>query len=164
MSFFKGSCLMLWKNMIDSIGGKLSLICGLPMTLMREMQKLESGQNRHKNKLEISGDKTKLITHNAQSIKRVKSSNYLSIVVSDDGTKPEVLCKYCTSHRSSNKADGNSRDNSIFHEPKQKLMRSLAISIFMYAREMWTLKRKLRKEQRCCRRLLNIVYKQQQTI
>ena len=50
--------------------------------------------------------------------------------------------------------------------PKVKLMRSLVIFIFLYARESWTLTAELEKrtqafEMRCYQRLLNISYKDQ---
>ena len=56
------------------------------------------------------------------------------------------------------------RDNNIFLGSKVKLMRSLVISIFLYACESWTLTAELEKrtqafEMRCYRRLLNILYK-----
>ena len=56
------------------------------------------------------------------------------------------------------------RDNNISLGSKMKLMRSLVISIFLYACESWTLTAELEKrtqafEMRCYRRLLNISYK-----
>ena len=56
------------------------------------------------------------------------------------------------------------RDNNISLASKVKLMCSLAISIFLYACESWTLTAELEKrmqafEMRCCQRLLNISYK-----
>ena len=56
------------------------------------------------------------------------------------------------------------RDNNISLRSKVKLMRSLVISIFLYACESWTLTAELEKrtqafEMRCYRRLSNISYK-----
>ena len=56
------------------------------------------------------------------------------------------------------------KDNNISLGSKVKLMRSLVISIFLYACESWTLTAELEKrtqafEMRCYRRLLNISYK-----
>ena len=56
------------------------------------------------------------------------------------------------------------RDNNISFGSKIKLMRSLVISIFLYACESWTLTAELENrtqafEMRCYRRLLNISYK-----
>ena len=56
------------------------------------------------------------------------------------------------------------RDNNISLGSKVKLMRSLVISICLYACESWTLTAELERrtqtfEMRCYRRLLNISYK-----
>ena len=56
------------------------------------------------------------------------------------------------------------RDNNISLGSKVKLMRSLVISIFLYACESWTVTAEFEKrmqafEMRCYRRLLNISYK-----
>ena len=56
------------------------------------------------------------------------------------------------------------RDDNISLGSKVKLMRSLVISIFLYAYESWTLTAELEKrtqafEMRCYRRLLNISYR-----
>ena len=56
------------------------------------------------------------------------------------------------------------RDNNISHGSQVKLIRSLVISIFLYACESWILTAELEKrtkafERRCYRRLLNISYK-----
>ena len=103
-------------------------------------------------KMEISAEKTKLMTNSANGIQRkiqvkgqklgtVTSFKYLGAVVSDDGS----IC----------------RDNNISLGSKVKLMHSLVISIFLYACESWTLTAELEKrtqafEMRCYRRLLNI--------
>ena len=67
---------------------------------------------------------------------------------------------YIYSHCSSYKAEAN----NISLGSKVKLMRSLVISIFLYACESWTLTAELEKrtqafEMRCYRRLLSISYK-----
>ena len=56
------------------------------------------------------------------------------------------------------------RENNISLGSKVKLMRSLVVSIFLYACESWILTAELEKrtpafEMRCYRRLLNIAYK-----
>ncbi|MEW8546065.1 MAG: hypothetical protein AB2693_21295, partial [Candidatus Thiodiazotropha sp.] len=60
------------------------------------------------------------------------------------------------------------RDNNISPGSKVKLMHSLVISIFLYARESWTLPAELEKitqafEMRCYRRFLNISYRDHAT-
>ena len=72
------------------------------------------------------------------------SFKYLGAVVSDDGCKPEI--------------------DNISPGSKVKLMRSLVISIFLYACESWILTAEIAKrtqafEMRCYRKLLSISYK-----
>ena len=126
-------------------------------------------------KMEISAEKTKLITNSADGIKReirvkgqkvgtVTSFKYLGAVVSDDGSKSEVLSRIAQATAALTKLKPIWRDNNISLGSKVKLMRSLVISIFLYACESWTLTAELEKrtqafEMRCYRRLLNISYK-----
>ena len=126
-------------------------------------------------KMEISAEKTKLMTNSATGIQReirvkgqklgtVTSFKYLGAVVSDDGSKPEVLSRIAQATAALTKLKPIWRDNNISLGSKVKLMRSLVISIFLYACESWTLTAELEKrtqafEMRCYRRLLNISYK-----
>ena len=127
-----------------------------------------------KYKMEISAEKTKLVTNSANGIQReitvkgqklgtVRSFKYLEAVVSDDGSKPEVLSRIAQATAALTKLKPIWRDN-ISLGSKVKLMRSLVISIVLYACESWTLPAELEKrthafEMRCYRRLLNISYK-----
>ena len=122
-------------------------------------------------KMEISAEKTKLMT-SANGIQReimvkgqvmgtITSFKYLGAVVSDDGSKPEVLSRIAQATVALTKLKPVWRDNNISLGSKVKLMRSLVISIFLYACESWTLTAELEKrtqafEMRCYRRLLNI--------
>ena len=126
-------------------------------------------------KMEISAEKTKLMTNSANGIQReikvkgqklgtVTSFKYLGAVVSDDGSKPEVLSRIAQATAALTKLKPIWRDNNISLGSKVKLMRSLVSSIFLYACESWTLSAELEKrtqafEMRCYRRLLNISYK-----
>ena len=126
-------------------------------------------------KMEISAEKTKLMTNSANGIQReikvkgqklgtVTSFKDLGAVVSDDGSKPEVLSRIAQATAALTKLKPIWRDNNISLGSKVKLMRSLVISIFLYACESWTLTAELEKrtqafEMRCYRRLLNISYK-----
>ena len=126
-------------------------------------------------KMEISAEKTKLMTNSASGIQReikvkgqklgtVTSFKYLGVVVSYDGSKPEVLSRIAQATAALTKLKPIWRDNNISLESKVKLMRSLVISIFLYACESWTLTAELEKrtqafEMRCYRWLLNISYK-----
>ena len=124
-------------------------------------------------KMEISAEKTKLMTNSANGIQReikVKgqklgtSFKYLGAVVSGDGSKPEVLSRTAQASAVFTKLEPIWRDNNISLWSKVKLTRSLVISIFLFVCESWTLtaeleKRTLAFEMRCYRRLLNISYK-----
>ena len=99
-----------------------------------------------------------------QKLGTVTSFKYLGAVVSDDGSKPEVLSRIAQATAALTKLKPIWRDNNISLGSKVKLMRSLVISIFLYAYESWTLTAELEKrtqafEMRCYRRLLNISYK-----
>ena len=88
----------------------------------------------------------------------------LGAVVSDDGSKPEALSRIAKATAALTKLKLIWRDSNISLGSKVKLMRSLVISIFLYACESWTLTAVLEKrtqdfEMRCYRRLLNISYK-----
>ena len=109
-------------------------------------------------KMEISAEKTKLMTNSANGTQReikvkgqklgtVTSFKYLGAVVSDDGSKPEVLSRIAQATAALTKLKPIWRDN-----------------IFLYACESWTLTAEVEKrtqafEMRCYRRLLNISYK-----
>ena len=128
-------------------------------------------------KMEISAEKTKLMTNSVTGIQRereikvkgqklgtVTSFKYLGAVVSDDGSKPEVLSRIAQATAALTKLKPIWKDNNISLGSKVKLMRSFVISIFLYACESWTLTAELEKrmqafEMRCYRRLLNISYK-----
>ena len=130
-------------------------------------------------KMEISAEKTKLMTNSANGIQReikiqgqvlgtVTSFKYLGAVVSADGPKPEVLSRIAQATAALTKRKPIWRDNNIFFGSKVKLMRSLVISMFLYACESWTLTEELEKktqafEMRCYRRLLNILCKDHDT-
>ena len=99
-----------------------------------------------------------------QKLGTVTSFKHLGSVVSDDGSKPEVLLRIAQATAALTKLKPIWRDNNISLGSKVMLMRSLVISIFLYACESWTLTAELEKrtqafEMRCYRRLLNISYK-----
>ena len=92
--------------------------------------------------MEISAEKTKLMTNSANGIQReikvkgqklgtVSSFKYLGAVVSDDGSKPEVLPRIAQATASLTKLKPTWRDNNISLGSKVNLMRSLVISIFL---------------------------------
>ena len=143
----------------------------------QELETLADSLNKSctRYKMEISAKKTKLMTKSANGIQReimvkrqklgtVTSFKYLGAVVSDDGSKPEVLSRIEQATAGLTKLKSIWRDNNISLGSKVKLMCSFVISIFLYASESWTLTAELEKrtqvfEMRCYQRLLNISYK-----
>ena len=118
----------------------------------QELQAVEESLDKTctRYKMEISAEKTKVMD--------------LGAVVSDDDSKPEVLSRIEQANAALTKLKPIWRDNNISLGSKVKLMRSLVISIFLYACESWTLTAELEKrtqafEMRCYQRLLNISYK-----
>ena len=80
-----------------------------------------------------------------QKLGTVTSFKYLGAVVSDDGSKPEALSRIAQATAALTKLKPIWRDNNISLGSKVKLMRSLVISIFLYACESWTLTAELEK-------------------
>ena len=123
--------------------------------LVEEEQKLEAlveslDKTCTRYKMEISAEKTKLMSNSANGIQReikikgqklgtVTRFKYLGAVVLDDGSKPEVLSRMAQATAALTKLKPIWRDNNISLGSKVKLMRSLVISIFLYACESWTL-------------------------
>ena len=125
--------------------------------------------------MEISAEKTKLMTNNISGIKAeikvngqkletVTSFKYLGSVVTDEGSKPEILSRIAQTTAALTMLKPVWNDRSIFLSSKIRLMRSLVISIFPYACESWTLTAELQKriqamEMRCYCKILHISYK-----
>ena len=123
----------------------------------------------------INADKTKLMTNDSkgitsivkvkdQALSTVTSFKYLGAVISDEGSKPEVLSKIAQATAALTKLKPIWRDSHITISSKIRLMRSLVTSIFLYACETWTLTADLQKrissfEMRCYRNLLGISYR-----
>lgn len=125
--------------------------------------------------MEINADKTKLKTNKTNGIRsdiRVKgeklkeanSFKYLRAIVTDLGSKPEIVSKIAQTIVALTKLNTIWRDRNISISSKIRLMRSLVISVFLYACESWTLTAYLEKriqalEFRCYRKLLGISYR-----
>ena len=178
--FSNGSCLMPRKNM----SGRLVSIGGRNITNLRfaddidalaeEEQELEAlVESLHKTftryKMKISAEKTKLMTNSANGIQSERDRGkrafkYHGAVVSDDGSKPEVLSEIAQATAAYTKLKPIWSDNKISLGSNVKLMCSFVISIFLKACESWTLTAEVEKrmqafEMRCYRRLLIISYK-----
>ena len=124
--------------------------------------------------MEISGEKTKLrknsnngMTTDVQlagnTLDKVQSFKYLAEIISAEGSNPEVLARIAQVRAALSSLKIVWRDRNITLISKFRLMRSLVISVFLYACETWTLIADLQRriqvmEMRCYRRLLRISY------
>ena len=98
--------------------------------------------------MEISAKKTKLMTDNTsginteikvngQKLDTVTSFKYLGSVVTDEGSKPEILARIAQTTAAETRLKPVWNDRSISLSSKIQLMRSLVTSIFLYACESW---------------------------
>ena len=96
--------------------------------------------------MEISGEKTKLMTNNTsginteiqingQKLETVTSFKYLGSVTTDEGSKPERLSRIAQTTAALTRLIPVWNDRSISYSSKIRLMRSLVTSIFLYACE-----------------------------
>ena len=88
----------------------------------------------------------------------------LGAIVSDEGSKPEVLSRIAQTTAAVTKLKVIWNDKNIAISSKIRLMRSLAMSIFLYACETWTITADIERriqalEMRCFRKLLGISYR-----
>ena len=124
--------------------------------------------------MEISAKKTKLMTNNTsginteiqvngQKLETVTSFKYLGSVITDEGSKPEILSRIAQTTAALTRLKPVWIDKSISLSSKIRLMRSLVTSIFLYARESWTFTAELQRiramEMRCYSEILRISYK-----
>ena len=110
-------------------------------------------------KMEIGPDKTNVMTNNPnvfqreikikdQRLEEVENFKYLGAIISNEGSKPEILSRIAQTTAALSRLKIIWRDRNISLASKVKLMRTLILFTFLYACEM-----------RCYRRLLNISYK-----
>ena len=125
--------------------------------------------------MQISAEKTQLMTNNTNSmstditidnkkLETVRSFKYLGATVSDEGSKPEVLSRIAQTTAAVTKLKVIWNDKNITISSKIRLMRSLAMSIFLYACETWTITSDIERriqalEMRCFRKLLGISHR-----
>ena len=74
-----------------------------------------------------------------EKLETVKEFKYLGSVVSDEGSKPEILSRIAQTTAALTKLKPIWNDKNIMASSKIRLMRSLVTSIFLYACESWTL-------------------------
>ena len=96
--------------------------------------------------MEISAEKTKLVTNNASGINKeikvngqkretVTSFKYLGSFITDEGPKPDILSRITQTTAALTRLKPVWNDRSISLSTKIQLMCSLVTSIFLYACE-----------------------------
>ena len=124
--------------------------------------------------MEINTDKTKVMTSNPNGVQNdinindhthdtVSTFKYLGSIISEEGSKPEILARTAQATAAMTKLKRIWKDNNIQLSSKVRLMRALVISIFLYACESWTLTTELERrigavDVRCYRKLIVITY------
>ena len=125
--------------------------------------------------MEISAEKTKLMTNNTsginteikvngQRLETATSFKYLGSIITDEGSKPEILSRIAQTTAALTRLAPVQNNSSISLSSKIRLMRSLFTFIFLYACESWTLTAELQRrmqaiEMRCYCKILHISYK-----
>ena len=120
-------------------------------------------------KMEIGPDKTKVMTNNPNGFQReikikgqrlgeVENFKYLEAIISNEGSKPEILSRIAQTTAALSRLKIIWRDKNISLASKVKLMWMRILSTFLYACENWTLTAKKERriqalEMRCYRRL-----------
>ena len=124
--------------------------------------------------MEISAEKTKLMTNNTsginteikmnvQKLETVTSFKYLGSVITDEGSKPEILSRIAQITAALTGLKPVWIDKSISVISKIQLMRFLVTSLFLYACESWTItaepqRRIQAMEMRCYRKIKHTSY------
>ena len=99
-----------------------------------------------------------------QRLEEVENFKYLGAIISNEGSKPEILSRIAQTTAALSRLKIIWGDKNISLASKVKLMRTLILSTFLYACESWTLTAEIERriqalEMRCYRRLPNISYK-----
>ena len=106
--------------------------------------------------MEINAEKTKVVTNNAEGIrgdirinvKRLETVNqfkYFPAIVTDEGSESEMLSRIAQATHVISQLKVIWKDKNKFLRMKIRLMRTLLLSIFLYARKTWTLTHDLQK-------------------
>ena len=100
--------------------------------------------------MQINAEKTKLMTNNTNDTSTniwvngdkldcVNSFNYLGAIITDEGSKTEILARIAQTTAALTKLKTIWNDRKMALSSKIRLMRSLVMSIFLHACESWTL-------------------------
>ena len=99
--------------------------------------------------MEINVEKTKLMINNTsginteikvngQKLEKVTSFKYLGSVITDEGSKLEILSRIAQTAAALTRLKPVWNDRSNFLSSKIQLIRSIVTSIFLYVCESWT--------------------------
>ena len=140
------------------------------------VNRLDTTTTRYK--MEIGTDKTKVVANNpngfqreinvkGQRLEEVENFKYLGAIISNEGSKPEILSRIARTTAALSRLKIIWRGKNISLASKVKLMRTLILSTFLYACESWILTAEIERRTQAlemrCYRLLNISYKNQVT-
>ena len=155
----------------DDIDG----LAGSEEDLKQLIESIDEASRRYG--MEINAGKTKIMTNNPEGFNNpitlkdnvkplevVNQFKYLGAIVSDKGSKAEIVARIGQASSALTKLQRIWRSSSISTYHKLKLMNSLVVSVFLYACESWTLTADLEKrinafEMKCYRRILNITFR-----
>ncbi|KAI0223781.1 hypothetical protein LSAT2_025079 [Lamellibrachia satsuma] len=154
-------------------GDDIDSLAGDEQELANLVERLEKTSTSYG--MEISAEKTKLMTNNTQGIstevkvngqilETVTSFMYLGSIITDEGSKLKILARIAQITAALTRLKPLWNDRNITVSSKIRLMRSLVMSIFLYASETWTISADLQKriqamEIRCFRKILRISHK-----
>ena len=89
--------------------------------------------------MEIGPDKTKEIKIKCQRLLEVENFKYLGTIISNEGSKPEILSRIAQTTAALSRLKTIWRDKNISLTSKMKPMRTLILYTFFYACESCTL-------------------------
>ena len=145
-------------------------LAGQEQELVKLVNRLEEASTAYGT--QISAEKTQLMTNNTNGIstditidnnklETARSFKYLGAIVLDEGSRPEVLSSIAKTTAAAARLKVIWNDKNIAISSKIRLMCSLAMSIFLYACETWTITAGIERriqalEMKCFRKLLGI--------
>ncbi|KAK3894356.1 hypothetical protein Pcinc_001893 [Petrolisthes cinctipes] len=151
----------------------IDVMAGSEEELMRVVHNLDTASTNYG--MEISAEKSKIMTNNTEGIhtpiavrgqllETVQHFKYLGSIINEEGSKMEILSRAAQTTAALAKLKTVWQDKNISLKIKQKLLRAIVLSVFLYACETWTLTAELQRriqalEMRCFRRILGISYR-----
>ena len=127
----------------------------------------------------ISPEKTKIMSNKANGLTKtikvkgynletVTNFNYLEAIVTDEGTKREVLTRIAQATSALTKLKTVWKDRKITSKHRMQILRSIVTSTFLYTCETWTLTAELERriqtfEMRCYRKISGISFRERIT-